>query len=85
MHQSKYTKLQRILAIAGVILLVLLYLCTLIFALMKSEYAKYLFIASLASTVAVPLMIHFFLMMANIKRGRGIFDNPYPYRDQEEK
>lgn len=84
MHKSKYTKSQRILAITGVIILVLLYLCTLIFACLKNEYAKHLFIASLASTIAVPLIIHFFLMMTNIKRGKGVFDNPYPYRDKEE-
>ena len=85
MHPSNYTKTQSILAFTGVIILVLLYICTLIFSLMKHEYAKHLFLASLAATVAVPLMIHFLMMMINVKRGKGIFDNPYPYRDKEKK
>lgn len=84
MQQSKYTKTQRIFAMAGVILLVLLYLCTLIFAFLKSDYAKHLFFACVAATIAIPLMIHFFMMMTNIKRGKGVFDNPYPYRDPKE-
>lgn len=85
MQPPKYTKTQRILALTGVIILVLLYLCTLVFSFLKSEFAKHLFLASLLSTIAVPLIIHLFMMMTNSRRGRGILENPYPYRDKEEK
>lgn len=84
MKQSKYTKAQRIFAMTGVILLVLLYMCTLIFALLKNDYSRQLFTASIAATIAIPLMIHFFMMMTNIRRGKKLFDNPYPYRDQKD-
>lgn len=74
-------KTKRILALAGVIILVLLYVLTLVFALIKSEHSLQLFLISAVSTIAIPLIIHFLLMLINVKNGGKVFDSPYTYRD----
>lgn len=77
-------KAKRILALSGVVILVAMYLLTLVFALMKNEYSMRMFIASVAATIAVPLIIHLFLMINNVREGRKLFDNPYTYRDKKD-
>ena len=77
----KHSKSQRITALIGVILLVSLYVLSLVFALIKSPYSLQMFLVSVASTIAIPLMIHFFMMLKNVREGRKLFDNPYTYRD----
>lgn len=54
----KHTKLQRILALAGVVLLVSLYILTFIAALTASPSSNRFFMASLFSTVAVPGLLY---------------------------
>ena len=51
-------KFKRLFALLGVILLVLLYLSTLIFALMDSELATGMFKASIAGTILVPVLLY---------------------------
>ena len=55
-------KLKRLLALLGVILLVLLYLSTLIFALMDSELATGLFKVSVAGTIIIPILLYGILL-----------------------
>ena len=54
----KYSKLQRILALIGAILLVSLYLITFIAALTASPSSNGFFMASLFSTVAIPGLLY---------------------------
>lgn len=54
----KHTQLQRILALAGVVLLVSLYILTFIAALTASPSSNGFFMASLFSTVAVPGLLY---------------------------
>ena len=75
-------KLKRIIALTGVFILLAMYLLTLYFAVIKSDFSQNLFIASLCSTIAIPLMIHLFLILTNIRNGKKLFDNPYSYRDK---
>ena len=49
-------KSKRILAIIGIILLVLLYLSTLVFALLGKEFLNWL-MASLVATIMIPVLI----------------------------
>ena len=51
-------KVQRILAIAVVVFLILLYASTLVFALIDSEYAANLLAASIAGTILFPVLIY---------------------------
>lgn len=55
-------KFKRIAALVGVILLVALYLGTLIFALIGSEFANMMFRACIAATILIPPLIY--LMVA---------------------
>lgn len=48
---------KRILAVIGVILLILLYVSTLIFALMKSPHWYDFFRASVGATILVPVLL----------------------------
>lgn len=76
-------KLKRGLAIVGVIILVGLYIATLILAVIGSGYFVRMFWASVAATIALPIMLHLFLSLHNLKRGKSTLDNPYSYRDDK--
>ncbi|MBP5624076.1 MAG: hypothetical protein J6X36_04330 [Lachnospiraceae bacterium] len=54
---SKYTKLQRIMALIGVILLVCLFLCALIFSLIKTEWAPAAAKGCIGCALVVPILI----------------------------
>lgn len=56
-------KKKRIFAWTGIILLVLMYLSTLIFALMKSDAAYDLFRASVACTILIPVILYACLLV----------------------
>ena len=55
-------KFKRFLALLGVILLVLLYFSTLIFALMDSELATGLFKVSVAGTIIIHILLYGILL-----------------------
>lgn len=59
---------KRILALLGAVLLAGMYVCTLVFALVKSEAAETLFRASLGCTILVPVLLYAFLLAARILR-----------------
>ena len=56
-------KRKRILALLGVIFLVLLYLSTLIFALLKNDTAATLLRVSVALTILLPCMLYSYLLI----------------------
>ena len=64
-------KRTRILALAGIILLLAMYASTMIFALMDSPMARGLFMGSLFCTIAVPVVLYGMLLAAKVLRGRG--------------
>lgn len=59
-------KAKRILALLGVFLLVAMYLCTLIFALIDSPAAFDLLKASIVATVLVPVILYGLLMITHL-------------------
>lgn len=67
--KNKWT-LRRILAIAGIVLLLAMYAAAFISAFMKSESARMLFRASIACTIIVPVMLYVFLMVARVIKPR---------------
>ncbi len=72
-------KLQRILAIIGVVLLVGMYLITLVFALMDSPMASRLLMASIACTVVIPVLLYAFQLVYRVLgRGRDNDDKDKP-------
>ena len=75
--------LKRILALSGVILLVGMYAATLVLAVMNNKNFMNLFIASVFCTIAVPIIIHLFLMLNNARKGKSIMDETYSYREKD--
>lgn len=59
-------KTKKILALVGAILLVILYLSTLIFALMESDLAADLLKASLICTVVIPVLIYGYILVYRV-------------------
>jgi len=74
-------ELKRILALAAVVLLVLMYLSSFILALMNHPDSGKLLMASIVCTVFVPVLIHLFLMMRNVRKGKGLYDETYSYKE----
>lgn len=71
------SKKRRIAAIAGIALLAVMYLLCLIFALIKAEWADSWFKASLGMTIAVPILLYAFLMLAKLdKENHGKDSDP---------
>ena len=56
-------KLRRIFALAGVVLLVLMYLSTLVFSLMNGELAHMWFKASILCTIIIPVYLYIYTMV----------------------
>lgn len=64
-------KIQRILALAGVTALVLLYASTLVFALMDSEQSTNLLMASVAATILIPVLIYGFTLFTKLSKNES--------------
>lgn len=65
-------KIKRILALTGAILLVALYACTLIFALIDSPATSSLLAASVAATTLIPVLLYGYILIARLlKEDRG--------------
>lgn len=54
---------KRILALTGAVVLILMYLCTLVFALIDHPAAKDLLMASIACTILVPVLLYGYLLV----------------------
>ncbi len=79
-------KVKRLLALAGAILLVIMYLSTLIFSLMSGELALGLFKASIFCTVAVPVMLYAYMLIYRVLKGRGVLKQAsHPKMENSEK
>lgn len=64
-------KIQRILALAGVVALVLLYASTLVFALMDFEQATNLLMASVAATILIPVLIYGLTLFTKLSKNES--------------
>lgn len=64
--QSSYTKGQRIVAMIGVIFLVVLYLITLVSAIMTSPAAPELFKMCIGSSILLPIMFWLYIRFAKM-------------------
>ncbi len=63
---KKYTKLQRRLALAGAVFLVLLYILALAFALSDSPLAPRIIAAAIFCTVAIPAFLYAFILVTRM-------------------
>ncbi len=72
---------RRIVALTGIILLIVMYALTMVFALVKSPYSKGLLMGSIFCTIAVPVLLYAMTMVAGLVRGKGLPD-PSPDKTQ---
>ena len=63
--------LRRIMAIAGIVLLIAVYASTMVFALMKHPMADRFLMASVFCTVAVPVLLYGMILVARNLEQRG--------------
>lgn len=68
--EEKRPKIQRILALVGVILLVGLYLITLLSAVFTTPATKGLFLACVFATIAIPVMIYGYMLIYKVFKER---------------
>lgn len=61
--EKKYTKTQRVLAMAVVIIIFLLYLSTLVLALLKYSWAKDMFKIALGCTLVLPILAWLYIWL----------------------
>lgn len=61
-------KIKRILALVSAIALILLYVSTLIFALIDSPLTNELLMASVAATIIVPVLLYALRLFANLNK-----------------
>lgn len=63
--------LRRIMAIAGIVLLIAVYASTMVFALMKHPMADRFLMASVFCTIAVPVLLYGMILVARNLEQRG--------------
>lgn len=63
-------KKKQIMAWIGIVLLVALYLSTLIFSLLKSDFAYDMFRISVACTIIVPVLLYGYILFYRISKKR---------------
>lgn len=68
-------KVKQISAIIGIAIIVAMYIVSLISSFFATEYAPGLFLASIFSTVVIPIMIYLFIMVYERVRGDNQLDN----------
>ncbi len=61
-----YKKIKRVLALAAVIFIILLYLTTLVLSFIQSEQAKDLLLISIVATVVLPVLIYIYLWLLRV-------------------
>lgn len=76
-------KIRQIAALAAVCLILVLYIITLVLAIMNNSYTEKFFYASLFSTVFIPVMLYLISWMGNVLKSYNP-NNP-PASDSKEK
>lgn len=61
---------KRILAMAGVVILVVLYLVTLISAIFATPVTKDFFLLSLVATILIPLLVYIYMLISRLIFGK---------------
>lgn len=67
--------IKRILAVIGVIILVGMYVCTLVFALIGSPASGDLLKASVATTILIPVLLYGFILISRLLKDKDDQNN----------
>lgn len=68
-------KLKRILALAGAVLLIGMYLITLILGLTASPATQDMLMAAIVCTIVIPCLLYAFMLVARVLDNRGNTDS----------
>jgi len=63
---GEFMKLKRLLALIGAVLLIGMYISTLVFSLMNSEFATDMFKVSIVLTIIIPFLLYAFTLIYNV-------------------
>lgn len=74
----------RVLAVISVIILVALYVITLVCAIIGNGWFMRVFMAAVAATIILPVIIHLFMVMNNIRKGGKMMGEAYDYKKDDE-
>lgn len=61
-----FKKTKQIFALLAIVIIILLYITTLILAIMNNSYTKTFFEAALFSSIFLPLMLYLFIWIGNV-------------------
>ena len=64
-----YQKIKRILALAAVIIIVLLYAATFVLSFLPGDQAKDLLMVSIVATVVIPVLLYIYLWLFRLFNG----------------
>ena len=78
-----YSKKQRIAAIIGIVLLVLLYIVTLIAAIFNFDGSGRLFQACLFATIGVPLLLWIYIWLYGKVKGKETIATVFPVQSKD--
>lgn len=67
--------LKRILALIGAVLLLILYACTLVFALIGAPWSDMMLKASIGATILIPVLLYGMVLMARVLKKNGSQEN----------
>ena len=64
-----YQKLKRILALAAVVIIVLLYAATFVLSFLPGDQSKDLLMVSIVATVVIPVLLYIYLWLFRLFKG----------------
>lgn len=64
-----YQKIKRVLALAAVIIIVLLYAATFVLSFLPGDQAKDLLMVSIVATVVIPVLLYIYLWLFRLFKG----------------
>lgn len=64
-----YQKIKRVLALAAVIIIVLLYAATFVLSFLPGDQAKNLLMVSIVATVVIPVLLYIYLWLFRLFKG----------------
>lgn len=75
--------MKRVLAWIGIIILAIMYITAFVCSIIGTPFAFVLCMVCIVSTIAIPIIIHFLLIMMNMKNGGSMLDDPYHTKKDE--
>ncbi|MBO6133374.1 MAG: hypothetical protein J6P05_03465 [Lachnospiraceae bacterium] len=76
--------MKKIIALGTVIVLISLYIAAAVLSIINDPRAARFSFGCVVCTIALPIVIHLFFVLTNIRNGKGIFDETYSYKEKKD-